>query len=76
MMKRAQLILAGLMISLVAVTACAPEPPIPHSIEGRADCISCHGQNGVKPYPQWHAKRDFGNNKCTNCHQLKLDTSR
>jgi len=63
------LILGCLIITLVVVSACVPA--IPHSIEGRPDCISCHSQNGVKPYPEWHAKRELGNDACASCHSLK-----
>ncbi len=44
------------------------EPPvIPHNIEGRENCLSCHGESGTKPYPTDHAGRT--NDTCTICHQ-------
>jgi hypothetical protein len=50
-----------------AATAAAGLPPaIPHSLEGRADCLVCHGPNGVRPFPADHADR--GNDTCTGCH--------
>jgi predicted CXXCH cytochrome family protein len=50
-----------------AATAAAGLPPaIPHSLEGRADCLVCHGPNGVRPFPADHAGR--GNDICTGCH--------
>jgi hypothetical protein len=32
-------------------------PAIPHSLEGRADCLLCHGPTGVLPFPADHAGR-------------------
>lgn len=56
---------------MLVMIACTPA--IPHSIDGRDDCISCHGQNKVKPFPQWHAKRNLGNDNCKNCHDVKIN---
>ncbi len=60
--------LVGLMVSLPVLTACTG-PAIPHSVEGQSNCISCHGSNGVEPYPAFHAKDGFDNAACTNCHK-------
>lgn len=38
----------------------------PHSIEGRNDCLSCHGAGGAKPVPPGHLGRD--NSTCLVCH--------
>ncbi len=74
--KLMSLSLAGLLGFTVVLSAC--EPAVPHPIEGRGDCISCHGTNGVKPYPQWHAERTSevrGNDTCMNCHKLAANAS-
>lgn len=41
-------------------------PTIPHPIEGRANCLQCHGASGVKPFPSNHAGK--ANSSCTTCH--------
>lgn len=45
------------------------QPPIPHSLEGRADCLSCHatGLAGAPRVPPDHAGRT--NEMCRVCHQ-------
>ncbi len=69
MKKRiALLIVGGLVILGGVLSAC--EPAIPHQIEGRVDCISCHGPNGVKPYPKFHEDRAYENADCTSCHKV------
>ncbi len=42
-------------------------PAIPHPVEDRADCVLCHGENGVKPFPTDHAGRT--SDTCQMCHQ-------
>jgi nitrate/TMAO reductase-like tetraheme cytochrome c subunit len=49
-----------------AATAGGP-PAVPHALEGRDDCLACHGENGFKPYPADHAGRP--NETCLGCHQ-------
>jgi hypothetical protein len=44
-----------------------PAVQIPHSIAGLDDCLSCHGDTGIKPYPSDHVGRT--NSLCTACHQ-------
>lgn len=39
---------------------------VPHSLEGRAECLGCHGLDAIKPYPQDHVGRKVGT--CTSCH--------
>lgn len=47
----------------------APTPTaIPHTLDGRADCLMCH-TSGTFAVPTDHAGR--GNNTCTTCHQPK-----
>lgn len=43
-------------------------PAIPHTLEGRANCTTCHGPNGFKPYPADHAGRPV--ESCTGCHHV------
>ncbi len=62
----------SLLVLAVVLSACVPE--IPHATAGRQDCISCHGQNGVRPFPQWHARKQFGNENCFTCHNMKNDS--
>ncbi|MFH1032538.1 MAG: hypothetical protein V1767_08270 [Chloroflexota bacterium] len=44
-----------------------PATPIPHTIVGRSDCLSCHNLGGIKPFPANHAGRT--NAQCTICHK-------
>lgn len=42
-------------------------PAIPHTLEGRDDCLVCHGEGAFKPFPADHAGRT--SDTCTTCHQ-------
>ncbi len=44
------------------------QPPVPHAIEGREACLSCHesGLGGAAQIPQDHEGRP--NQTCTGCH--------
>lgn len=42
-------------------------PNIPHPLEGRDQCLLCHGQGGLKPVPADHAGRT--EQMCRLCHQ-------
>ncbi len=75
-MKRGFALLCASCLIALAVTLNGCGPAIPHPIEGRGDCTSCHGQNGVKPYPQWHAERGLGNDACARCHELTVNAAR
>ncbi len=44
------------------------QPRIPHSVEGRDNCLACHGPGGLKPVPASHAGRTVAT--CRGCHQL------
>ncbi len=44
-------------------------PPIPHDLEGRTNCLSCHNIEGIKPFPVDHEGRS--NETCQNCHRSK-----
>ncbi len=45
----------------------APISNIPHPLEGFSDCLICHGEKGIKPFPSDHAGRS--NTSCLLCHQ-------
>ncbi len=65
----------GFLVGLAVLpSGCAPA--VPHAIEERKDCISCHAQNGVKPYPEWHATKQYGNDQCANCHKSKTKSDK
>jgi mono/diheme cytochrome c family protein len=42
-------------------------PEVPHSLEGRADCLLCHDTGGIRPFPPNHAGR--GIDVCLVCHK-------
>lgn len=42
-------------------------PSIPHSIEGRGDCLTCHSAGALAPYPSDHGNYTLG--ACTGCHR-------
>ena len=69
---RILLILAVLVMLLVAAASAygLPQlqiPEIPHPLEGREDCLACHGAGQIKPFPEDHEGRT--NDMCTMCHQ-------
>ena len=72
-MKRTglSLILSGALGLAVLLVSCAPS--IPHSVEARKECVTCHGTNGIKPYPAWHAQRGYTSVDCSSCHELKIE---
>jgi hypothetical protein len=52
-----------------AVPAAGAIPPVPHSTQGREDCVACHGAGQVKPFPADHAGRT--SDTCLGCHQVQ-----
>ncbi len=48
----------------------ATAPLIPHTLEGRTDCLLCHDLEGFKPVPEDHAGR--GTETCLSCHRGTL----
>ena len=55
--------------ALFLVSTVSAQPPVPHSLEGRDDCLACH-QTGVGGAPRVaadHVGRD--NDTCGQCHQ-------
>jgi nitrate/TMAO reductase-like tetraheme cytochrome c subunit len=44
-------------------------PSIPHTLEGREDCLFCHSLDGIKPFPANHEGRNV--EKCQSCHKPK-----
>jgi hypothetical protein len=55
--------------SPAATTPTVSAPKIAHELEGYEDCSSssCHGEGGIKPYPDDHIGRT--NDSCQKCHQ-------
>ena len=45
----------------------APTSRVSHPIEGRADCLSCHRADGLRPTPADHGGR--ANGSCALCHR-------
>lgn len=60
------LAVSGCLLVLAAATVMA-QPPIPHPVTGRDDCLACHGPQGVEPAPSSHVGRT--NEMCRLCHQ-------
>ena len=44
----------------------AKPPAVPHSLQGRDDCLVCHSAAGIKPFPKDHAGRTKAT--CLSCH--------
>jgi len=48
------------------------QPPIPHSVEGRDDCLACHN-SGLETVPQIPEDHDGRTNEmCQGCHQQAI----
>jgi nitrate/TMAO reductase-like tetraheme cytochrome c subunit len=45
----------------------AGPPSIPHTLDGRDDCLLCHNLDGVKPFPADHEGRT--SDMCQACHK-------
>lgn len=59
-----------LVASLFVIARAAnAQPPVPHSLDGREDCLACHqeGIGGAPAVPDDHEGRT--NETCTACHQ-------
>jgi ABC-type oligopeptide transport system substrate-binding subunit len=68
--KRLSIICFGVLVLAALLSSCAPS--VPHSVAERKECVTCHGNAGVKPYPAWHAKSGYGNDDCSGCHRVKV----
>ncbi len=56
------------LISLLLVSVASAQPPVPHSLEGRDDCLACH-QTGVGGAPRVAADHVGRTNEtCGQCH--------
>ncbi|MDP2719020.1 MAG: DUF4382 domain-containing protein, partial [Dehalococcoidia bacterium] len=42
-------------------------PGIPHTLQGRDNCLLCHGSTGIEPFPSDHAGRTI--EICQGCHK-------
>jgi hypothetical protein len=58
------------------LSACSNAQDIPHPLTNHSDCLSCHGLKTDNPYPEKHAKREYGNDKCTKCHKPASETQK
>ncbi len=64
----AALMAAGLAGVWFGTDRAQAQPAITHPVEGRSDCLLCHGQGKVRPVPQSHSV--FTNATCLGCHQV------
>lgn len=48
-------------------TSTGEPPTISHTIEENDDCLICHSENGIKPFPIDHSGRT--SDVCLTCHQ-------
>ncbi len=53
--------------SSAAASAASATPRVPHELQGREECLSCHGPKGLRPVPASHDGR--GKDSCMGCHQ-------
>ena len=58
---------AGATVAPTEPAASGGPPAIPHSLDGRDNCLACHATGGVKPYPADHEGRTV--DQCQMCHQ-------
>lgn len=62
--------LFGVVLLSVLLVGCgAGAPAIPHMVEGRQDCLSCHAQGvqGARKIPADHT--GLPNDRCEACHK-------
>jgi hypothetical protein len=80
MKKKVIWFVSGLLVLVVALFCTTvffdDYPVIPHSLEGRADCVSCHGQVEGIPYPDGHARKALNSDSCTGCHEARIETEK
>ena len=65
--------LALLLVPVVLVYAkSSSQPPTPHAVEGRENCLACHeeGMGGATQIPEDHLGRP--NESCVGCHTADL----
>ena len=66
--RGARHLLGVVLLSGLLVACGAGAPAIPHPVEGRQDCLSCHAQ-GVQEAPKIPADHTgLPNNRCQACH--------
>lgn len=44
-------------------------PQVPHTTDGRSDCLSCHGPEAAIPFPESHPRPS--NDICLSCHNAE-----
>ena len=60
----------GLMIgSIFMLSACSGTPSVPHTLEGRSDCLACHAAGTAQAYPEGHAQKAYTSQQCAKCHK-------
>ncbi len=70
-MKRSRLVLIVIGLLILVLFFVFRAPSIPHPIDGNKECLTCHSAKAIKPYPGWHATREYKNNDCLSCHHVK-----
>jgi hypothetical protein len=69
--RGARHLLGVVLLSGLLVACGAGAPAIPHTVEGRGDCLSCHaqGEQGAPKMPPDHT--GLPNNRCQACHKAQ-----
>ena len=69
--RGARHLLGVVLLSGLLVACGAGAPAIPHTVEGRGDCLSCHaqGEKGAPKIPADHTS--LPNNRCQACHKAQ-----
>ena len=67
--RGARHLLGVVLLSGLLVGCGAGAPAIPHMVEGRQDCLSCHaqGEQGARKIPADHT--GLPNDRCEACHK-------
>ncbi len=67
--RRIAVVMALVMAAALPPLVALAQPPIPHSLEGREECLACHetGVAGAPQVPSSHTGRP--NEVCQACHQ-------
>ena len=69
--RGARHLLGVVLLSGLLVACGTGAPAIPHMVEGRQDCLSCHaqGEQGAPKIPADHT--GLPNNRCQACHKAQ-----
>ena len=68
--RGARHLLGVVLLSALLVGCGVGAPAIPHMVEGRQDCLSCHaqGEQGARKIPADHT--GLPNDRCEACHKV------